>query len=929
MIRRALSFFVLLQFAAGSVAQRSPIHEGLAGAPAPAALIKEDGAKATLEKNDLRIILPLSEPAKPGFKVILWLESPKGVRSGETVAGMSADRRSSSALLPWPKDAKGKPEGDIGWYRVGYRVEGNGASDASGVLAVGAIATNLMELRLAYPKLVMQGRTISARVIAVNPVTSKLLAGVKLKATLAGDEDSKKSSGQTRTSVTGRNGEAILSFASAGNPGDTLDLTVEGTLTGLGSAMVRDSVDGEIEVQDLSSVHVEMDKPLHKPGETVHLRAVAFRDGGRVLANEPVTVTVTDPDNKALAKASTKTNRFGIAAYDWKTTEQIATGDYEVKFDLDNVTGGGSDAEQEVRIQRYELPEFRVVATPDRAFYLTGDTPKVKIHAEYLFGKPVAASTLRLVRADAAEWNSKTGRYDEPKDYEDRAPLDANGDATLNLKVDEEFDRLKSDSWERYRDVEYRALVTDTTTGRTEPRNFTVRLTKEPVHIYLNPIGSNEREGEYILSTSFADGTPAPCRVTLDWMDDASHATRAMTERTNRYGLAKVTLHFPLNAKGEPEDRPRLRITARDAQGRTSQFDDELSTGNDDSIWLSVTRSVLKPGEPIEGAVHAAKGTDVDLDIVSENVVVGLWQTKVCGTEQPFTIPANPVFHGVITVRAYNLRGSRGERRWYGEGDGSARSILYPEDHSLSADVKGLATTYAPGAEVSGKLLLRGSGKGSATGAFGVSVLDTAVEQRAETEAEANDRWFGGGWWWLDRAGVGDVTLESLNKTDTKQPIDSDLDLAAEAILMSQGTGPIAIESNDDSDVRNEYQKQMGAAVKPLGDAILAAAPLNLPASLEELKPIVGAAKLNSDILIDPWNVPYKVETGEGWHTDTVTLRSAGPDKKFGTDDDFTVPLVERNVFAIPGARLNAILSNAQETETPLPGTTDGLKALV
>ena len=73
---------------------------------------------------------------------------------------------------------------------------------------------------------------------------------------------------------------------------------------------------------DLGSTHVEMDKPLHKPGETVHLRALAFRDGDRTAADEPVTVTVTDPDNKTLAKAALKTNRFGIVAYDWKTTEQ-------------------------------------------------------------------------------------------------------------------------------------------------------------------------------------------------------------------------------------------------------------------------------------------------------------------------------------------------------------------------------------------------------------------------------------------------------------------------------------------------------------------------------------------------------------------------------------------------------------------------------
>ena len=43
-------------------------------------------------------------------------------------------------------------------------------------------------------------------------------------------------------SRTGRNGEAILTFAPLGEPGDALDLTVEGTLTGEGGAMVRDSV---------------------------------------------------------------------------------------------------------------------------------------------------------------------------------------------------------------------------------------------------------------------------------------------------------------------------------------------------------------------------------------------------------------------------------------------------------------------------------------------------------------------------------------------------------------------------------------------------------------------------------------------------------------------------------------------------------------
>jgi hypothetical protein len=120
----------------------------------------------------------------------------------------------------------------------------------------------------------------------------------------------------------------------------------------------------------------------------------------------------------------------------------------------------------------------------------------------------------------------------------------------------------------------------------------------------------------------------------------------------------------------------------------------------------------------------------------------------------------------------------------------------------------------------------------------------------------------------------------------------------------------------------------MEAKVKPLGDAIAIAVPLNLPATLEALKKFAANANLDAGLLVDPWNVPYKVETGEGWHTDILTLRSAGPDKQFGTADDFALTLVQRNVFAIPGARLNTILKQWTQAGRPLPRSVDELKAL-
>jgi len=50
---------------------------------------------------------------------------------------------------------------------------------------------------------------------------------------------------------------------------------------------------------------------------------------------------------------------------------------------------------------------------------------------------------------------------------------------------------------------------------------------------------------------------------------------------------------------------------------------------------------------------------------------------------------------------------------------------------------------------------------------------------------------------------------------------------------------------------------------------------LNVPATFDQVKQFAADAKLNAGFLLT-LNVPYKVETGEGWHTDIVSLRSAG-----------------------------------------------------
>ena len=204
-----------------------------AGKVARGPQVVETAARATLENDAIRVTLPLNEVAGAGVRVVAWLLSPKNARTAGTVAEVKAGAREAVVTLDWPKGLTGVTHlEDIGWYRIGYRVEVKGAESAHGTLSVGAITVNLITLRLAYPAQVAQGQGISVRVMAMNPVTGKPLAGVKLKATILDDDtDPKKVKRDTREAATARNGEAILSFAAMGEPGDDLDLTVAGTLS--------------------------------------------------------------------------------------------------------------------------------------------------------------------------------------------------------------------------------------------------------------------------------------------------------------------------------------------------------------------------------------------------------------------------------------------------------------------------------------------------------------------------------------------------------------------------------------------------------------------------------------------------------------------------------------------------------------------------
>ena len=461
----------------------------------------------------------------------------------------------------------------------------------------------------------------------------------------------------------------------------------------------------------------------------------------------------------------------------------------------------------------------------------------------------------------------------------------------------EEFERFQEAKYLRYRDLTFRAYVTDATTGRTEPRKFSLRISHEPIHIYLHELGGNNREGSYLVMTNYADGAPAACKVTLEAIAKGALPTPVSVIATNHYGLGKVQLHYATTSK--TAGTLDLRITAQDAKGVTGKFDDSVNSYRESSaLWIEVEKSLLAPHEAIRAVVNGPSGKLVDLDVLGDGAVLSHEQVVLNAGRASVLIPADERFQGLIGLAAYSVRDSTMQTY----ANTSYKNVLYPQDTQLRFKVTGSRTAFTPGEEVRALFHVTDP-QGAVAAAIGVGVTDKAVDERARTEEDFDERSWGWGMWYEEHREIAGLTLDDLQRTNMMQPVPDELELAAEALLSESYRSNISVESVDDHDIRDEFETLMADALKPLGHALLDAKPEHLSADIDNIAKAAKQAKLSETVLLDPWNHPYRALLETERDEEVLRFVSAGPDKRFGTEDDFAIDVARQAYLRV---RVNA-----------------------
>ena len=105
------------------------------------------------------------------------------------------------------------------------------------------------------------------------------------------------------------------------------------------------------------------------------------------IKDAELTFEITDEEDETVYTQTVNTSRFGVSSIEWQIPENIKLGTYKIEVENEDEDVIGLT---EIKITRYDLPNYKVNVKTDRTFYLpTQNTAEITVSADYLFGKRV------------------------------------------------------------------------------------------------------------------------------------------------------------------------------------------------------------------------------------------------------------------------------------------------------------------------------------------------------------------------------------------------------------------------------------------------------------------------------------------------------------------------------------------------------------
>jgi len=150
------------------------------------------------------------------------------------------------------------------------------------------------------------------------------------------------------------------------------------------------------------------DRPVYRPGQVVHFRAVLWRDNDGVyglLGEKSAMVQINDARGRLLYHAQVKLDRFGTARGSVLLPRNTPTGYDFMSISVPKLMGVNGN----FLVANYRKPEFLATVTSDRVRYVQGQTATVSATVKYVFGAPVIHQRVDWVAYTQPQYTSPPG----------------------------------------------------------------------------------------------------------------------------------------------------------------------------------------------------------------------------------------------------------------------------------------------------------------------------------------------------------------------------------------------------------------------------------------------------------------------------------------------------------------------------------------
>jgi uncharacterized protein YfaS (alpha-2-macroglobulin family) len=424
--------------------------------------------------------------------------------------------------------------------------------------------------------------------------------------------------------------------------------------------------------KDLTS-YVYTDRPVYRPGHTVHIKGIVRKKKGDELDlpdDKTLHLRVTDADNKEVLDKDVPVSGHGTVTADLALASDAGLGYYSISLMKD--VKMSSDLGN-FYVEEYKKPEYQVTVKPAGVRVLQGNSIQAVIEAKYFFGEPVAGAKVTYVvetsthywwgedsddqdqagngegedSGDAAD--SSDGGYTEQEQQEHKGVLDANGRLTVTIPT--RVDGKRTDQ-----DYRIEARVTDVG-NREVSGHSTVLATYGSFRVNVEPVSYVVEQGQPVkvkVTAEDYDEKPVQTAVHLDvslrkWdsttYTSSSTSVTAMDATTGADGTVLVTLPNDLgkNSSGDYT----IKVTAQTSEKRT--VEDE--TG----VWIWSGAGEFYSNQNTQAQIVADKKSYQVGDVAHLLLVSGVSDAWAVVTAEGDAVQWKKVLHATGTSVAFDV----------------------------------------------------------------------------------------------------------------------------------------------------------------------------------------------------------------------------------------------------------------------------------